>query len=124
LAHGPEREDDHGQTHSSGGGNLGRGDRGDLGSGDREQPGRWGQRQATAADQQLREGQAEAGQRDPQPNCAQGKTKPAPIQLRLSKPVKCSNGKLVFAKVRFTWTQGAPSKFPDTGSVPLGCKLF
>jgi hypothetical protein len=61
---------------------------------------------------------------DCKPNCAQGKTKTAPIQLRLSKPVKCSNGRLVFAQVRFTWTQGAPSKFPDTGSVPLGCKLF
>src|SRR5215207_7514176 len=50
---------------------------------------------------------------DCKPNCAQGKTKTAPIQLRLGKPVKCSNGTLIFAKVRFTWTQGAPSKFPD-----------
>jgi hypothetical protein len=58
------------------------------------------------------------------PTALRARTKTAPIQLRLSKPVKCSNGKQVFAKVRFTWTQGAPSKFPDTGSVPLGCKLF
>jgi hypothetical protein len=61
---------------------------------------------------------------DCKPNCAQGKTKTAPIQLRLGKPVRCSNGKRIFAKVRYTWTQGAPAKFPDTGSVPLGCKLF
>jgi hypothetical protein len=61
---------------------------------------------------------------DCKPNCAQGKPKTAPIQLRLGKPVTCSNGKRIFAKVRYTWTQGAPSNFPDTGSIPLGCKLF
>jgi hypothetical protein len=61
---------------------------------------------------------------DCKPNCAQGKPKTAPIQLQLSKPVRCSNGKRIFAKVRYTWTQNAPAHFPTTGAVPLGCKLF
>src|SRR3954469_211408 len=61
---------------------------------------------------------------DCNPDCAHGKVKTAPIELRLSKPVKCSNGKRIFAKVHYTWTQGAPQNFPDTGGVPLGCKLL
>jgi len=61
---------------------------------------------------------------DCNPDCAHGKTKTAPIQLRLKKPVKCKNGKRIFAKVRYTWTQGAPQNFPDSGGVPLGCKLL
>jgi hypothetical protein len=61
---------------------------------------------------------------DCNPDCAHGKPKTAPIELRLSKPVKCSNGKRIFAKVRYTWTQGAPQNFPTTGDVPLGCKLL
>jgi hypothetical protein len=61
---------------------------------------------------------------DCNPDCAHGKPKFAPIELRLGKPVKCSNGKRIFAKVRYTWTQGAPQNFPNTGAVPLGCKLL
>ena len=61
---------------------------------------------------------------DCKPDCAHGKAKTAPIELRLKKPVRCSNGRRIFAKVRYTWTQGAPQNFPDTGAVPLGCKLF
>lgn len=61
---------------------------------------------------------------DCKPDCAHGHPKTAPIQLRLGKPVKCSNGRRIFAKVHFIWTQGAPQNFPDTGSVPLGCKLL
>jgi hypothetical protein len=61
---------------------------------------------------------------DCNPDCAHGKPKFAPIELRLGKPVKCSNGKRIFAKVRYTWTQGAPQNFPNTGSIPLGCKLL
>ena len=61
---------------------------------------------------------------DCNPDCAHGKPKTAPIELRLSKPVKCSNGRRIFAKVHYTWTSGAPQNFPDSGSVPLGCKLL
>ncbi|HKH22371.1 MAG TPA: hypothetical protein VKA88_02020 [Solirubrobacterales bacterium] len=61
---------------------------------------------------------------DCNPDCAHGKPKTAPVQLRLKKPVRCSNGKRVFARVNYTWTQGAPQNFPDSGSVPLGCKLL
>jgi hypothetical protein len=61
---------------------------------------------------------------DCDPNCVQGKTKTAPIQLSLSKPIKCSNGKRVFTKVRYTWTQNVPVKGPTTDAIPLGCKLF
>ena len=57
------------------------------------------------------------------PDCVHGTTKRAPMELRLSKPVKCSNGKRIFAKLRYTWTAGAPVG-PSSGSVPLGCKLF
>jgi hypothetical protein len=61
---------------------------------------------------------------DCKPDCAHGHPKTAPIQLRLKKPVKCKNGKRIFAKVHYTWTQGAPQNFPDNGAVPLGCKLL
>ena len=61
---------------------------------------------------------------DCKPDCAHGHQKSAPIQLRLKKPVTCKNGRRIFAKVRYTWTQGAPQNFPDSGGVPLGCKLL
>jgi hypothetical protein len=58
------------------------------------------------------------------PDCAHGMTTTAPMELQLSKPQLCSNGKRVFAKLRYIWTSGPPT--PDTtasGSVPIGCKL-
>jgi hypothetical protein len=61
---------------------------------------------------------------DCNPDCAGGMTKTAPIELQLSKPQLCSNGKRVFAKLRWVWTTGAPiSDAPASGSVPIGCKL-
>jgi hypothetical protein len=61
---------------------------------------------------------------DCKPNCAQGKTKTAPMSLRASKPQTCSNGKRVFTKLAYTWTSGAPvGNVPDHGSAPVGCKL-
>jgi hypothetical protein len=61
---------------------------------------------------------------DCMPNCAQGKTKTAPIQLKLGAPRKCSNGRRIFTKVKYTWTREVPQGQPATGSIPLGCKLF
>jgi hypothetical protein len=62
---------------------------------------------------------------DCNPNCAQGKTKTAPMSLRASKPQTCSNGKRVFSKLAYTWTSGAPvGNAPDSGSAPVGCKLI
>jgi hypothetical protein len=62
---------------------------------------------------------------DCKPNCAQGKTKTAPMSLRASKPQTCSNGKRVFSKLAYTWTSGAPvGNAPDSGSAPVGCKLI
>jgi hypothetical protein len=62
---------------------------------------------------------------DCKPNCAQGKTKTAPMSLRASKPQLCSNGKRVFSKLAYTWTSGAPvGNAPDSGSAPVGCKLI
>ena len=61
---------------------------------------------------------------DCNPDCAHGTTKSAPMELQLSKPQLCSNGKLVFAKLRYIWTSGPP--IADTvasGTVPIGCKL-
>jgi hypothetical protein len=58
------------------------------------------------------------------PDCASGTTKTGPMELQLSKPQLCSNGKRVFAKLRYIWTSGPPT--PDTtasGSVAIGCKL-
>src|SRR5436190_2518874 len=61
---------------------------------------------------------------DCKPNCAQGKTKTAPMQLRATKPHTCSNGRRIFTKLSYTWTSGAPvGNVPDSGSVPVGCKL-
>ena len=61
---------------------------------------------------------------DCKPNCAQGKTKTAPMQLRATKPHTCSSGRRIFTKMTYTWTSGAPvGNVPDSGSVPLGCKL-
>jgi hypothetical protein len=56
------------------------------------------------------------------PDCVHGTTKEAPMQLLLSKPRTCSNGKRLFSKLRYTWTSGAPVG-PASGSVPMGCKL-
>ena len=61
---------------------------------------------------------------DCMPNCAQGKTKKAPIQLKPGAPRKCSNGRRIFTKVKFTWTQQVPQGQPVTGTIALGCKLF
>jgi hypothetical protein len=76
----------------------------------------WGQKAAVGAG---------TGQlNDCKPNCAQGKTKTAPMSLRASKPQTCSNGKRVFSKLAYTWTTGSPvGNTPDHGSVPVGCKL-
>ncbi len=61
---------------------------------------------------------------DCNPDCAHGTTKSASMELQLSKPQLCSNGRRVFAKLRYIWTSGPP--ITDTvasGSVPIGCKL-
>lgn len=59
---------------------------------------------------------------DCDPDCAHGTTRRAPMELRLSKPRRCSNGQHLFSRLRYTWTAGAPVG-PASGSVPLGCKL-
>jgi hypothetical protein len=59
---------------------------------------------------------------DCDPDCVHGTTRTAPMELRLSKPRRCSNGRHVFSKLRYTWTAGAPVG-PASGSVPMGCKL-
>jgi hypothetical protein len=59
---------------------------------------------------------------DCDPSCVQGTTKAAPMQLLLSHPRTCSNGRRLFTKLRYTWTSGAPVG-PSGGSVPVGCKL-
>jgi hypothetical protein len=61
---------------------------------------------------------------DCNPDCASGTTKTAPMELQLSKPQLCSNGKRVFAKLRYIWTSGPPiSDAVASGAVPIGCKL-
>jgi hypothetical protein len=61
---------------------------------------------------------------DCNPDCASGTTKTAPMELQLSKPQLCSNGKRVFAKLRYIWTSGPPiSDAAPSGDVPMGCKL-
>jgi hypothetical protein len=57
------------------------------------------------------------------PDCVHGMTKMAPMQLTLSKPKKCSNGRRLFTKLRYTWTSGAPVG-PASASIPFGCKLL
>jgi hypothetical protein len=44
------------------------------------------------------------------------------MQLLLTKPRTCANGRRLFTKLRYTWTAGAPVG-PASGSVPVGCKL-
>jgi hypothetical protein len=60
---------------------------------------------------------------DCDPDCVHGTTRSAPIQLQLSKPQLCSNGKRVFAKLHYLWTSGTPVGGSASGSVPIGCKL-
>ena len=60
---------------------------------------------------------------DCKPDCAGGTTKTAPMQLFLTKPRKCSNGKRLFSKLRYTWTSGAPVG-PNSAAIPFGCKLL
>jgi hypothetical protein len=59
---------------------------------------------------------------DCDPDCVSGTTHTAPIRLLLSKPQLCSNGKRVFAKLRYVWPSGPP---PGSGNAatPIGCKL-
>ena len=57
------------------------------------------------------------------PDCVHGTTKMAPMELRLSKPKKCSNGRRLFTKLRYTWTSGAPVG-PASAAIPFGCKLL
>jgi hypothetical protein len=59
---------------------------------------------------------------DCDPDCAHGTTKDAPMQLLLSHPRTCDNGRRLFTKLRYTWTSGAPVG-PAGGSAPVGCKL-
>jgi hypothetical protein len=59
---------------------------------------------------------------DCRPDCVHGTTKDAPMQLLLSHPRTCSNGRRLFTKLRYTWTSGSPVG-PASGSVPVGCKL-
>jgi hypothetical protein len=44
------------------------------------------------------------------------------MQLLLSHPRTCDNGRRLFTKLRYTWTSGAPAG-ADTNAVPVGCKL-
>jgi hypothetical protein len=60
---------------------------------------------------------------DCDPDCVHGTTKKAPMQLLLSHPRTCDNGRRLFTKLRYTWTAGAPVG-PSSGSVPVGCKLL
>jgi hypothetical protein len=57
------------------------------------------------------------------PDCASGGTKSAAIELSVSKPKTCDDGRRVFSKLRYTWTDGAPVG-PASSSVPIGCKLI
>jgi hypothetical protein len=59
---------------------------------------------------------------DCNPDCVHGTTKTAPMELRLSKPKRCSNGQQLFSKLHYAWTSGSPVG-PTSGSVPMGCKL-
>ncbi len=78
---------------------------------------RWGQKAAVGAG---------TGQlNDCNPDCARGHVKTAPMSLRASKPHTCSNGRRIFTRLAYTWTSGAPvGNLPDSGSVPVGCKLL
>jgi hypothetical protein len=60
---------------------------------------------------------------DCDPDCVHGTTRSAPMELQLSKPQLCSNGKRVFAKLHYIWTSGPPVGATASGSVPMGCKL-
>ena len=61
---------------------------------------------------------------DCNPDCAHGTTRTAPIELQLSKPQLCSNGKRVFAKLRYIWTSGPPiADTVGSDAGPIGCKL-
>jgi hypothetical protein len=57
------------------------------------------------------------------PDCVHGKQHSAPMQLSLSKPKRCSNGRRIFTKLRYTWTSGAPVG-PASAAIPFGCKLL
>jgi hypothetical protein len=57
------------------------------------------------------------------PDCVHGTTRMAPMQLSLSKPKRCSNGRRLFTKLRYTWTSGAPVG-PASAAIPFGCKLL
>jgi hypothetical protein len=49
--------------------------------------------------------------------CSSAATRSAPIELRLSKSRRCSNGQRLFSKLHYTWTAGAPVE--PAGFCPL-----
>ncbi|MGA9634808.1 MAG: hypothetical protein WBQ41_06165 [Solirubrobacterales bacterium] len=59
---------------------------------------------------------------DCDPDCVHGTMKTGPMQLLLSHPRTCSNGRRLFTKLHYTWTGGPPAG-PVRSSVPVGCKL-
>ena len=59
---------------------------------------------------------------DCNPDCVDGTRHSAPIELQLTKPRKCSNGRRLFTRLRYTWTAGAPVG-PPSAAIPFGCKL-
>jgi hypothetical protein len=55
------------------------------------------------------------------PDCASGGTTSGPIEVRATKPRKCSNGRHVFSKLHYFWTAGPPpGTFPGTPSSGFG----
>ena len=60
------------------------------------------------------------------PDCAHGTVKKAAINVRASKPRKCSNGRRLFTKLSYSWASGASpvANSPASGSIPAGCKLL
>jgi hypothetical protein len=55
------------------------------------------------------------------PDCASGGVTTAPIEVRATKPRKCSNGRRVFSKLHYFWTAGKPpGLFPGAPSSGFG----
>src|SRR3954454_13402301 len=77
----------------------------------------WGQNQAAATGT----GSAKVCK----PDCASGKVKEAPIQLRLLRPRYCSqDGKRHLTKVEYVWTHGSPAGGSKQGTVSLSCSAL
>lgn len=63
-------------------------------------------------------------QNDCKPDCAAGHFHAYPLDVRLSRPVRCVHGRTEFSRWAWTFTGPRPAQVPRTGSEVLPCTFL